>query len=38
MALGVKPEYRGSGVFAQFTAESFLRAIDCGTAVWRMPM
>lgn len=38
IALGVKPEFRGGGVFAQFTAESFLRANEVnligGEASW----
>jgi len=28
IALGVKPEHRGGGVFAHFTSEAFLRAAD----------
>lgn len=31
ITLGVKPEYRGSGIFALFTYESFLRAQRTGT-------
>lgn len=40
MALGVKPEFRNSGVFAQFTSESFLRAEEVnlvgGEASWML--